>query len=55
LAALMLSYQMDNYSIDLGYTCYYVQTCFPGYNDSDAYAFQHLVSLRFNLYKFSFL
>ena len=53
--ALMLSYQMDNYSIDLGYTCYYVQTRFPGYNDSDAYALQHLVSLRFNLYKFSFL
>lgn len=53
--ALMLSYQMENYSIDLGYTCYYMQTRFPGYNDGEAYAFQHIVSLRFNLYKFSFL
>lgn len=53
--ALMFSYQLENYSIDLGYTCYYMQTCFPGYNDDDTYAFQHLVSLRFNLYKFKFL
>ena len=55
LGALMLSYQLENYSIDLGYTCYYLQTRFPGYNDNDPYAFQHYVSLRFNLYKFSFL
>lgn len=55
MGAFMLSYQMENYSIDLGYSCYYMQTRFPGYNDDNAYSFQHLVSLRFNLYKFSFL
>lgn len=55
LASLMISYQLQNYSIDLGYTFYYIQTRFPGYNDNDNYAAQHLVSLRFNLYKFSFL
>ena len=55
LGAVMFSYSQGNYSIDLGYTCYYMQTRFPGYNDGDAYAFQHLVSLRFNLYKFKFL
>lgn len=53
--ALMLSYQLENYSVDLGYSCYYMQTRFPGYNDDDSYGLQHLVSLRFNLYKFSFL
>lgn len=55
LGAVMLSYDMKDYSIDLAYTCYYMQTKFPGYNDDDCYAFQHLVSLRFNLYRFSFL
>lgn len=53
--SLLFSYQLENFSIDLGYTCYYTQTRFPGYNDGDAYAFQHLVSLRFNLYRFKFL
>lgn len=41
-------------SLDIGYTCYYTQTKFKGYNDGNAFAPQHIVYVRANIEKFSF-
>ena len=52
---LSFAYVMANRgSLELGYTCYYTQTRYKGYNDADAFAFQHAVFVRANLYNFSF-
>lgn len=50
-----VSYMLPGYgSLDLGYTCYYTQTHFPGFNDDDAFALQHVVFLRAVLNNFRF-
>lgn len=41
-------------SINLGYHCYYNQTHYKGYNDTDPYLMQHSVFLRADIYNFSF-
>lgn len=51
---LAVSYLAKAGSIDLGYSCHYVQTKFTGYNESDSYALQHTVFLRFNVNNFKF-
>lgn len=52
---LALSYKVPMGAIDFGYTYYYMQTKFLGYNEEDCYAPQHTIFLRFNLNNFSFL
>ena len=52
---LALSYRIPSGAIDFGYTCYYTQTKYLDYNESDCYAFQHVVFFRFNINNFSFL
>lgn len=54
LAAVALSYVFDGATVDFGYNLYYIQTKYKGYNDENAYAFQHNIFLRFNLNNFSF-
>lgn len=49
-----LSYLSQVGTIDLGYSCYYMQTKFANYNEDDCYAFQHTVFLRFNVNNFKF-
>ena len=52
---LAASYEVPGYgSLDVGYSCYYMQTRFPAYNPDDAFALQHVVFLRANLYNFIF-
>ncbi len=51
---LAVSYLSKAGSIDLGYSCYYVQTKFAGYNEDDSYALQHVAFLRFNVNNFKF-
>jgi len=49
------SYELPGYgAVDVGYSCYYMQTRFPNYNPNDAFALQHVVFLRANLYNFIF-
>lgn len=52
--ALAVSYLSKVGSIDLGYSCYYMQTKFSNYNENDCYALQHTVFLRFNVNNFKF-
>ena len=52
--SLAVSYLSRVGSIDLGYTCYYMQTKFSNYNEADSYALQHTVFLRFNVNNFHF-
>ncbi len=54
LAAVAISYVFNGATVDFGYNLYYIQTKYKGYNDEDAYAFQHNIFLRFNLNNFSF-
>lgn len=49
---LAVSYLAGVGSIDLGYSCHYVQTKLAGYNESDSYALQHTVFLRMNVNNF---
>ncbi len=51
---LAVSYLSKVGSIDLGYSCYYMQTKFSNYNENDCYALQHTVFLRFNVNNFKF-
>ena len=54
-ASLTLAYELRGYgSAELGYTGYFMQTKYKGYNDDDAFALQHVVFVRFNLNNFSF-
>ncbi|MBR1517421.1 MAG: hypothetical protein IJ620_04690 [Bacteroidales bacterium] len=41
-------------SVDLGYDCYYTKTVYRDFNESDAFALQHVVFLRVNVNNFSF-
>ena len=55
LGGVALSYAISGVgSADIGYTCYYTKTVYKQYNESDAFAMQHVVSLRVNLNNFSF-
>lgn len=49
-----LSYRVPVGAIDFGYTYYYMQTKFIGFNEEDCYAPQHTIFFRFNLNNFSF-
>lgn len=52
---LAFSYVIPGYgSLDVGYSCYYTQTHFPGFNDDDAFALQHLIFVRATIYNFLF-
>lgn len=51
-ASLMVGYSIGHAEVDFGYTMYYNKINLQGY---DAYAPQHLVSLRFIINDFSFL
>lgn len=54
-ATVALSYSVKGYgSVDLGYSCYYTKTRFPGFNDNDAFALQHVIFVRATLSNFSF-
>ena len=50
-----LSYRIPTGAVDFGYTCYYTQTKYLGYNEDDCYAWQHIIFFRFNINNFSFL
>ena len=52
---LALSYRIPTGAVDFGYTCYYTQTKYLGYNEDDCYAWQHIIFFRFNINNFSFL
>jgi hypothetical protein len=52
--SMAVSYLSKVGSIDLGYSCYYMQTKYTNYNENDAYALQHTVFLRFNVNNFKF-
>lgn len=52
--SLAVSYLSKVGSIDLGYSCYYMQTKYTNYNENDAYALQHTIFLRFNVNNFKF-
>ena len=52
--SMAVSYLSKVGSIDLGYSCYYMQTKYTNYNENDAYALQHTVFLRFNANNFKF-
>ena len=52
--SMAVSYLSKLGSIDLGYSCYYMQTKYTNYNENDAYALQHTVFLRFNVNNFKF-
>ena len=52
--SLAVSYLSRVGSIDLGYTCYFMQTKFSNYNEADSYSLQHTVFLRFNVNNFHF-
>lgn len=54
-ATLAVSYLARVGSIDLGYSCYYMQTKYHNYNEDDSYALQHTIFLRFNVNNFKFL
>ncbi len=52
---LAVSYVIPGYgSLDVGYSCYYTQTHFPGFNDDDAFAPQHFIFVRAVMYNFLF-
>ena len=52
---LLACYHIAGYgSLELGYSCYYMQTRFPEYNPDDAFAWQHVIFLRAVLSNFSF-
>lgn len=52
--SMAVSYLSKVGSIDLGYSCYYMQTKYTNYNENDTYALQHTVFLRFNVNNFKF-
>ena len=52
--SMAVSYLSKVGSIDLGYSCYYMQTKYTNYNENDAYALQHTIFLRFNVNNFKF-
>lgn len=52
--SLAVSYLCAVGSIDFGYTAYYMQTKFTGYNEADCYALQHNIFFRFNVNNFKF-
>ena len=52
---LAFSYRIPTGAVDFGYTCYYTQTKYLGYNEDDCYAWQHIIFFRFNINNFSFL
>lgn len=52
-ATVALSYCFKGGSIDLGYNAYYTQTKYLDFNESDCFALQHNIFLRFNLNGFS--
>ncbi len=54
-ASIVGSYAVGGSTFDLGYTLYYTQTLFKGYNNKDAFAFEHVIFVRFNINNFSFL
>lgn len=53
-ATIALSRRLPSGALDLGYTCAYMQTKYRTYNETDCYAPQHTIFLRFNLNNFSF-
>lgn len=52
--SLALGYLFNGAGIDLGYSAYFTQTKYKGFNDNDCFALQHVVFLRFCLNNFSF-
>ena len=47
-------YALPSASVDFGYTLYYMQTKYLGYNDNDCFALQHNIFFRFNINNFKF-
>ncbi len=54
IASVALSYALPSASVDFGYTLYYMQTKYLGYNDNDCFALQHNIFFRFNINNFKF-
>ncbi len=54
IASVAFSYALPSASVDFGYTLYYMQTKYLGYNDNDCFALQHNIFFRFNINNFKF-